>query len=216
MAKFGRVLLSVVHIFNHVASTRARHILRYLCGFKECFEAIAVLVDFFLDSLQDVWVRDVLMGCVEVIESDILYSLNKVDRARDQGGCCCLEQSKKEWTKGKKNKTADTSTTETDPICHWKDNKQEFKFYLLVVPRDLDSLLLAEQTTTTRFVGRYDLRVSREGAWLSAFTSACEKQKICCLCWFICGLEMIFACGVAELSEIKQQIPTLSTVPNYC
>lgn len=29
--------------------------------------------------------------------------------------------------------------------------------YLLVVPSDLDSLLLAEQTTAIRFVGRYDL-----------------------------------------------------------
>lgn len=91
MAKFGRVLLSVVHTFNHVPRARARYNLCYLCGFKECFEAIAVLVDFFLDSLQDVWVRDVLLGCVEVIESDLLYGLNKVDRTRDQGGCCCLE-----------------------------------------------------------------------------------------------------------------------------
>lgn len=65
----------------------------YLCSFQECLETIAVLIDLVLHTLQDVGVGDVFLARIDMVQTDFLYCLNKLDGSRDQCGRSCLQQS---------------------------------------------------------------------------------------------------------------------------
>lgn len=65
----------------------------YLSCLQERPEAITVLIDLVLYTLQNVSVGNVLLARIKVVQANLLYCLNKLNGTRDQCGRGCLEQS---------------------------------------------------------------------------------------------------------------------------